>query len=667
MAPARSTGDRRGKRESDLGFLQVSFDLREKRGNYGGHLKCDACDDQSYSSGIHCSDCEFTVHDKCVFVFSTPETFDNRSHAGHCLKLLTTGAPDHTDPKCHICGKNTKRLLYHCSICKLSLDIDCMVDDMCARAHLNLPWHPHPILMLDFNCKMLCKVCGHADGYGYFCPSCKLMVHDKCVSVFDSPEITHPFHARHSLKLLTEGAPDYTDAECHVCGRDTENFLYHCDICKFNLDMVCVVEYHQRHTVTPVVLSNLKVHAHTLTLIPRLIYFVCDVCGTEGDRSPYVSLESDLMFFHQDCASSPRVIHVNRHEHRVSYTYPLGPGEWNCEICLEEIDWSYGAYTCSLCPNYALHSRCATRNDVWDREELDGVREEVEDSEPFKMNNDNTITHFTHEHNMSLNRDGIALVESILCEACVCPISSNTFYSCLDCSFILHETCANFPKTKRHFLSPRPLTLHLNRDNTETTCMACLQLCCKGFMYTDGGEYDDDMKTCHNCSNMIREFALGCIKCDYFLDFRCATLPSKVGLPKYDDHPLTLCYGEKASGKYWCDICERETNPETWFYTCNGCVVTLHIFCVLGNVRYAKPGGKIEKNIALVFNKRSTRPICNNCHCRCVAPFFIIKESVLFCSYYCLLRTQLRASYISQIVRCPPWVDRFGEETDPVS
>ncbi|CAE6127538.1 unnamed protein product [Arabidopsis arenosa] len=228
-------------------------------GNYGGHLKCDACDDRSYSHGIHCTDCEFTVHDKCVFVFSTPETFEHRSHVGHCLKFLTTGAPDHTDPKCHICGKNTKRLLYHCSICKLNLDIDCMVDDMCARAHLNMSWHHHPLLLLDFNCKMLCKVCGHSDGYGFFCPRCKLMVHDKCVSVFDSPEITHPFHVRHPLKLLTKGAPDYIDPECHVCGRDTESFLYHCDICKFNLDMVCVVEYHRQHTVTPVALSNLKV------------------------------------------------------------------------------------------------------------------------------------------------------------------------------------------------------------------------------------------------------------------------------------------------------------------------------------------------------------------------------------------------------------------------
>ncbi|CAA7046585.1 unnamed protein product [Microthlaspi erraticum] len=127
-------------------------------------------------------------------------------------------------------------------------------------------------------------------------------------------------------------------------------------------------------------LSNMKVHEHTLTLIARLISFVCDACGMEGDRSPYACLQCDLMFFHQDCACFPRVIHVNRHDNRVSYTYPLGAGEWKCGVCWKEIDWSYGAnYSCSDCSDYAIHSLCATRDDVWDGEELDGVPEEVED------------------------------------------------------------------------------------------------------------------------------------------------------------------------------------------------------------------------------------------------------------------------------------------------
>ncbi|CAH2045165.1 unnamed protein product [Thlaspi arvense] len=302
-------------------------------------LPCDACDrsnrdgiswNPSYREGFDCRECDFRVHTKCIFVFKILETSEHPSHDGHCIKLLTTGAPDNIDPNCHICGKRTKRLLYHCSSCNLNLDIHCVVD---ALSHLNIPWHHHPLLMLDVGDDMLCAVCGKPGGYGYCCPLCWLVVHEECISVFDSPEITdHSYHARHSLKLLTEGAPAYTDLKCHICGRDTGNFLYHCDICKFNMDMVCAT-----YTSLPMALSKMKVHdEHTLALIPRLISFICDACGEKGDHSPYVCLQCDIMFFHQGCARLPRVIHVNRHDHRVYYKYPLGLGEWKCEMCNNE-------------------------------------------------------------------------------------------------------------------------------------------------------------------------------------------------------------------------------------------------------------------------------------------------------------------------------------------
>lgn len=113
---------------------------------------------------------------------------------------------------------------------------------------------------------------------------------------------------------------------------------------------------------------------------------------------------------------------------------------------------------------------------MWDVLDLDGVPEEVEDIKPFKVNEDGTITHFAHEHNMSLNKDGIALEERILCGACVRPISSNSFYNCSDCDFVLHETCANLPKKKRHFLRCKPFLLNPNEIGT-MKCDACLQYC----------------------------------------------------------------------------------------------------------------------------------------------------------------------------------------------
>ncbi|AEE78040.1 putative protein [Arabidopsis thaliana] len=648
--------------------------------NHDG-LECDACD-QSYGDAYSCGECKFTVHKKCTFLFEVvPEIFEHPSHVGHCLKLLTTGAPDHTVPKCHLCGKNTKRLLYHCRDCKLNVDIDCIIDPMCAQADLNMPWHHHPLFMGNFATNMTCDVCydNHVDGY--ICLCCRLFVGWVCAAlVIDSPEITHPCHTKHPLKLLTEGAPTYTDPKCHLCGEDTGKFIYHCDICKFNLDLVCA-----KTKTPPVALSNLKVHEHTLNLMPRLISFVCDACGTKGDRAPYVCHQCDFMV-HKKCAHLPRVINVNHHDHRVSFKYPLGLGEWRCGVCFEEIDWSCGAYSCSLCPQYAIHSLCATRKDVWNGKELDGVPEEVEDIEPFKRNDDNTITHFAHEHNlMSLSKDG---EESSLCGACVLPIGSYTFYKCSksNCSFILHEKCANISKKKRHFLSSEPLILCFESIiDDDFLCRACYQMFCEGFFYSSKGvnfdlicssitmpfihgshdhhllyvkQEEGNKKTCHNCDNERAKVLLGCIKCNYFLDFRCATMPLTIMLPRYDDHPLTLCYGEeKASGKYWCDICERETNPETWFYTCNDCGVTLHTFCVLGDIRNAKAGGSFRHHgeLELLPNNRSTRPLCNSCHSRCPGSF-IMKSydgGEVYCSCYCV-SSQLGYTYKGADT-CPPW------------
>ncbi|CAH2045169.1 unnamed protein product [Thlaspi arvense] len=323
-------------------------------------LKCDACDG-SYRAGKYCDGCKFTVHRRCVFLFYIKEkALKHPSHVGHRLKLLTTGAPVHSDPRCHLCGKNTKRIPFRCSTCKLNLDIDCMLDALCGQAHVNMPWHPHPLLRLTFR-----------------------------------------------------------DLQCCL----DEGFMY------------------------------------------------------------------------------------------------------------------------------------------------------VDGNERF----------------------------DVLCSSITVP-------------FI-------------HGSHPHPLFYLKLSDR--------------------GGP-----RKCKSCAIHER----GVVKCDFYLDFRCATLPLTVRLHRYDDHSLTLCYGEEASGgKYWCDICETETHPETWFYTCKDCGVALHVLCVLGDLRYAKPGGKIEEEVDLIPNDTSSRPLCYRCHCRCIGPFILKNyDSLFLCSVYCLslvrnwrkLRTKLR---------CPPW------------
>ncbi|CAH8279799.1 unnamed protein product [Arabidopsis lyrata] len=53
----------------------------------------------------------------------------------------------------------------------------------------------------------------------------------------------------------------------------------------------------------------------------------------------------------------------------------------------------------------------------------------------------------------------MAYDENKYCRGCALPIYEGQFYSCMECKFILHESCANAPRMKRHPLHPYPLTL----------------------------------------------------------------------------------------------------------------------------------------------------------------------------------------------------------------
>ncbi|CAA7054196.1 unnamed protein product [Microthlaspi erraticum] len=296
---------------------------------------------------------------------------------------------------------------------------------------------------------------------------------------------------------------------------------------------------------------------------------------------------------HQDCITLPRLININRHEHRVSRTSLLGVLNSVCGVCRQKVDWTCGGYSCQKCPGYVVHSKCATRKDVWNGKELEGIPEETEDIEPYVVIDDNTIQHFSHkEHYLRLNFDGVLCEDNKHCNACTQPISLESFYGCImDCDFMLHKKCAEFPKKKWHVLHNERLTL-VPRKSDFFVCDACYRVS-NGFVYQHGDmELDvlcssisepfvhpshpdhplyyilrDEDGICSGC-NLEESHVLSCIEvgCGFVLGFKCATL-SHVIKHRVDDHPLTLCYGEEASGKYWCDICETETDPSKWFYT----------------------------------------------------------------------------------------------------
>lgn len=518
----------------------------------------------------------------------------------------------------------------------------------------------------DDDSTVVCKECKMQIELGdaFICTSshrCTVKWHYGCIP--KSPDdISHPCHPNHPLKLLFNGPPNYSNGKCHLCQQKLGDFVYHCSLCDFSMDMKCA------NKSPPLTVDAAKCHEHPLTLIARPISFTCDACGTRDEGSPYLCPLCFLMY-HQDCINLPQVININRHDHRVSHTKSLVFGDWICDICRKEINWRYGSYSCKICPNYVVHSRCATRNDVWDGKELQGVPEEVVDILPFRVIEDELINHFSHKnHNLILIEDdaivtnGVASI--IRCEACTRIIYSGNHYRCMKCNFVLHEKCANLPRQKRHGLFTEPLTLHTKTASAGYfRCDACWRVT-NGFVYmcADGSRLLDvrcatlssfadidchphalflttlDEGKCGACKESA-DSVLRCVQCKFTLDFWCATLPKRIR-HKCDDHFLFLRRGKKVKGKYWCEICESLLNPIEWFYTCDDCGVVCHIDCVLGEFANIKPGvvatNDVGEKVELVPNDRTSRPKCNKCGSRSILPFifkiyFFRKKAVYFC------------------------------------
>ncbi|CAN8308638.1 unnamed protein product [Cochlearia groenlandica] len=414
---------------------------------------------------------------------------------------------------------------------------------------------------------------------------------------------------------------------------------------------------------------DLNDHCHQITLLPRLDSFTCNACGLTGDRSPYICVQCNFMI-HQDCLGLPRVININRHDHRIYRTSVLGVVNSACGVCRQKVDWTCGGYSCHKCIGYVVHSKCATSRDVWNGEELEAILEEIEDIEPYVVIDDNTIHHFSHkEHYLRLNVNDILYDDNKRCKACTHPICLQSWYGCLDCDFILHQSCAKLPKKKWHVLDANRLTL-VTSEVDFFDCVACYRSS-NGFRY--GSRLDvmcgsisepffhpshaahplyyilpnkDQIKEgqgiCNGCNTDCCH-VLKCIEddCGFVLCFECATLPQVVK-HRVDDHPLSLCYDEEeASGKYWCDICEKETDPKEWFYTCKDQRASLHIECVLGDFLGLMPRSTIkdkDNSYEVMLNKSITRPFCKECESHCRYPIMLKlvgSSDTYFCSFLC--------------------------------
>ncbi|KAL1218273.1 Protein VACUOLELESS GAMETOPHYTES [Cardamine amara subsp. amara] len=495
----------------------------------------------------------------------------------------------------------------------------------------------------------------------FYCSHCPENYHKECVespSLFQSSD-----HPKHPLQLVLLPRDDIL--YCISCKQDCYGQFYVCLICDFIIHLFCAIN------PTSLTIDNPKRHEHTLLYIPRKSNMVCDVCGSEKEsRYLYACLQCDFMV-HKDCVSFPYVIQVSRHSHRLTFTPSIPYKEWtNCGVCQKKINENYGKYSCIKGCAFAVHTRCALRNDVCDGRELEGVSEEVyENTKMFDEEGDGIMRHTSHltHHQMRLGKMIERVYDEIKqCEMCLLPfVDDSRVYRCLQCDFNLHESCAYLPRVKQFMLHAHPLILK-TPTVTRFQCRKCHRYSC-GFRYVcDQGCYwkldtlcasicepfdhhshphslfitcdQYTLKICSICREENQQ-PLSCDKCNFVLCFNCATLPHKVRY-EHDEHLLTFSYKEEANNEvYCCEICEEDIYPKrNGFYACNECGLAIHIECLLGRDPYLKLGQKFRfgrSEIRILANTWSTRPVCRKCKRRCPYKTKMEFENVIFCSFDC--------------------------------
>ncbi|CAH8366475.1 unnamed protein product [Eruca vesicaria subsp. sativa] len=622
---------------------------------------CDGCYREGgyKKDGYRCYECRIYFHKECA---ESSLEINHPSHPEHPLHLYIIAKKYSEVRNCKLCGEKLYHIFYHCPLCEFVVDTACIKNQPPYLIE-HPKAHKHSLVHLKNVKTDRCDFCGYIffSRYLYKCFQCQLKFHFECLNL--PLEITHPCHPKHPLKFLTREEHYFLDGKCCICGDELWRRFYHCSICKFSVDLACV------RNPPPLTILFAKTHDHKISLMPRIISFNCDVCGMNGDRSPYSCQRCDFMI-HQSCIDLPEIINVNRHEHRVSRRLHLYPGNWICGVCYKKVDWSYGAYSCSICPNYAIHSTCAIEDEVWDKLELKGTPEEVQEIKPFKVIGENLIHHFSHEeHYLQLNEEQIKGDGNVRCEACVLPINYQAFYSCVQCDFILHKTCANLPRKKRHMYNDKPFILK-SGGMTQFNCSACYNWF-SGFRYrTESFNIDvkcselsepifheshgcplyyihRNQEDCIACGRRCKS-TFKCNDCKFVLGTKCVVLP-KTTKHWYDEHILSLCYDNHTKGELCCDVCE-ESIEKYWFYKCDICCVAFHTKCVLGDLSLLMPGRSIityydELRIEVMQTSPSFLPRCYYCRSRRAVPFvlraFYPKQTVLVCSSQCFLYNHL--------------------------
>ncbi|XP_027158539.1 uncharacterized protein LOC113760169 [Coffea eugenioides] len=368
-------------------------------------------------------------------------------------------------------------------------------------------------------------------------------------------------------------------------------------------------------------------------------------------------------WIHEECASLPTIKGLEDHDHdhplTLAYQLPLEFRRYNfeCEFCRKVLKPSEWVYYCGRCRYFvhvyclSIHVRFGSRidydhndadagpndlrlpcNDVFD-EMIKPVMEKRM-KEELKLLPE--IKHFSHSHPLILSStqpvENEKDTEEMLCDGCIQPIST-PYYTCAECKYMLHLTCANFSPERLYHVCCYGHLLTLKKFRNELGYFYCWWCDTKGngfffdceecrikihfncLIFSFGKQMvyklhkqhilwharsyrQSPSMHCHACREEITSSnAYYRCRCGFFLHQWCATLPGAVK-HRWDKHPILLMHPPFSDhpDELYCEVCKDEIHPKTWIYHCRECDQSFHPRCIprLGKDGNVKFGSTIQ-------------------------------------------------------------------------
>ncbi|KAJ0639229.1 putative chromatin regulator PHD family [Helianthus annuus] len=527
-----------------------------------------------YYSCCQCSD--YSVHKFCA---ELPERLEDVCEVGHALDL-TQSAPHFNwkggwsredDWNCKICGRYHKSgdLWYRCDRCLFQFDVNCGTK-MLQKNVIHHPSHKHPLSCISKQLLAKCDACGKEHkGNFYHCSIClwSKIIHSDCAFLPQKLQIQHTtndvFSHIHPLNLAysfpVEDQISKNLPGCRVCrygfSYRTNLWMYKCEKCRYYTHLGCAtsrIEPFMSIFKSPGTGSkNYKDDEHPYLLhlpFPDPSYSILKHLFFKKKESSTLEISNKIYHKPQGIIHKhPLILEditipTSSRKKSISYHDPMKSIQLLCDGCVRPIT-SGPIYVCDSegqC-NFVLHEWCSQ------------LPAELKDHPAHR------------QHTLILHSKAPPRKFFGVFRCGICRLHCNGFaYCCMDCNNCIFDVhCAFLPEEITHTCHPNHLLSRVHHGAWDNWCRICER-------YTDM-----DYFSCHTCN-------------DFRLDAKCALFIPETTWNKCDKHPMKLSYFpiENHKSDYFCEVCERELNPERPFYHCHECMQSMHTTCAPSILQY---------------------------------------------------------------------------------